>query len=337
LNAVVAIDLPRCSLSAHVTRLAPIAALVAACATPAAADDHPPQRACAYPEHALRLPYPNGISYRVLQGNDGSFSHTGESRYAWDFGMPVGADVVAAEGGIVVEVNDAYDRGGATPAFAQSGNFVAIDHGDGHFSEYWHLAHDSAVVRENEVVTGGQLIARSGNTGFSTRPHLHFEVVDHRSRSIAVCFAGGDPIPRQDGQYAARDVRAPSRTPRVSSLPRDAFAENGIDLRSDVPARHWSGSSIDLNGRATRSGREVVAYLTRRGTSEIVRRVRAPIARDGSFSASLSLEGIEGPMSFAIGLSSSERHGSYESDFFVPIVVRSVQSTPARAPDAGSP
>ena len=54
------------------------------------------------------------------------------------------------------------------------GNFIAIDHGNGLATAH---AHNSRLlVKEGDVVTQGQVIAKSGNTGLSTGPHLHFEV-----------------------------------------------------------------------------------------------------------------------------------------------------------------
>jgi murein DD-endopeptidase MepM/ murein hydrolase activator NlpD len=81
-----------------------------------------------------------------------------------DLRMAYGQDVRSAGGGIVKSVGDA---GGY-------GLMVAIDHGDGLETRYAHLSGVS--VRPGETIAAGQVIARSGNSGRSTGPHLHFEV-----------------------------------------------------------------------------------------------------------------------------------------------------------------
>ncbi|MCP6329972.1 M23 family metallopeptidase, partial [Klebsiella pneumoniae] len=57
-----------------------------------------------------------------------------------------------------------------------SGNFVRILHDDGTMGVYLHLMRGSVQVREGQYVNGGERIARSGNTGNSTGPHLHFVI-----------------------------------------------------------------------------------------------------------------------------------------------------------------
>ncbi len=81
-----------------------------------------------------------------------------------DFSAPHGTPIVAADSGVVVEAR--YLRG--------YGNTVIIDHGGGVATLY---AHCSAIlVQEGQEVQRGQIIARVGSTGYSTGPHLHFEV-----------------------------------------------------------------------------------------------------------------------------------------------------------------
>ena len=81
-----------------------------------------------------------------------------------DFGAAQGAPVIAPASGTVAYV-------GSVPA---RGNVVILDHGAGVFSTYAHL--QSAEVVQGDKVKPGQTIARVGSTGFSTGPHLHWEI-----------------------------------------------------------------------------------------------------------------------------------------------------------------
>lgn len=81
-----------------------------------------------------------------------------------DIAVPTGTPVKAADSGRVLMSgwNGGY------------GYFIAIDHGNGISTAY---AHNSRLlVKENDLVVKGQTIALSGSTGWSTGPHLHFEV-----------------------------------------------------------------------------------------------------------------------------------------------------------------
>lgn len=87
-----------------------------------------------------------------------------ETHPGMDIAVPVGTLVRAAGGGTVLQ-------SGEEPAY---GMFVLIEHPDGVESMYGHLSR--IVVRAGDRVNEGEVIGRSGNTGRSTAPHLHFEI-----------------------------------------------------------------------------------------------------------------------------------------------------------------
>ncbi len=118
------------------------------------------------------LPWRGG-PFRLTQGANGQYSHfTPKGRYAVDIAMPEGTPIVAARGGMVVKIENQQSGRGNNPA----GNFVRILHDDGTMGVYLHLMKGSVAVREGQRVETGTRIARSGNTGNSTGPHLHFVV-----------------------------------------------------------------------------------------------------------------------------------------------------------------
>lgn len=150
---------------------------------------------------SYKLPYPCGKSYAVTQGNDSPPTHAGESRYAFDFGMPVGSQVVAAAAGSVLIVVDTSTESG-DERFINKANRVVIEHDDGYCSLYLHLQPDSAVVTEGQRVYQGQPIAKSGKTGYvigASGAHLHFQLQRKGiwwEQSVPVAFddvPGGSP------------------------------------------------------------------------------------------------------------------------------------------------
>ncbi|MFF6772659.1 peptidoglycan DD-metalloendopeptidase family protein [Streptomyces sp. NPDC012637] len=100
-----------------------------------------------------------GTRYRKAGSSWSSGYHTGV-----DFPVPTGTSVRAVSDGKVVSAG----WGGAY------GYQVVIRHEDGRYSQYAHLS--ALTVREGQRVNAGQRIARSGSTGNSSGPHLHFEV-----------------------------------------------------------------------------------------------------------------------------------------------------------------
>jgi murein DD-endopeptidase MepM/ murein hydrolase activator NlpD len=144
----------------------------------------PSARAEAY---AYRLPYRAGTTFSVLQGFHGSFSHRGSNEYAIDFDCPVATPVLAARPGLVVAANAAAQGAGTTPEFLEyrRTNFVLVLHDDGTLGEYMHLAPSGVRVSVGQRVERGDELALSGNTGYSSTPHLHFQVMTAASDGIS--------------------------------------------------------------------------------------------------------------------------------------------------------
>jgi murein DD-endopeptidase MepM/ murein hydrolase activator NlpD len=147
------------------------------------------------PEHPYRLPYALSSSFRVSQSFPSSVTHNEpSSRYAIDFEMPVGTGVYAGRAGVVIEVaSDYYDSGLDAASDGPRANIVRVLHDDGTMSLYAHLNWNSIRVVPGQRVMRGEYLADSGNTGFSTGPHLHFAVQRNRGGalvSVPVQFTG---------------------------------------------------------------------------------------------------------------------------------------------------
>lgn len=91
-----------------------------------------------------------------------------------DFAVPVGTSVMAAADGKIIAI-------GNNGRYAY-GRYVAIDHGNGLVTMYGHLS--SVTKRLGDKVKRGDTIAKSGNTGNSTGPHVHFTVFSAKSFDV---------------------------------------------------------------------------------------------------------------------------------------------------------
>jgi len=147
------------------------------------------------PERPYRAPFAVAKQYPVSQTFPVGITHTTpDSWYAVDIAMPIGTNVYAAREGTVFEVASTNFRGGTDPERdGNAANIVRIMHDDGTHAVYAHLNWNSIRVRPGDRVARGEYIADSGNTGFTTGPHLHFAVLINRGmrlESVPVEFEG---------------------------------------------------------------------------------------------------------------------------------------------------
>ncbi|WP_275423228.1 M23 family metallopeptidase [Pseudoalteromonas sp. MMG022] len=120
------------------------------------------------------LPYQTGESYEVLVST-GHYTkaNQGVGLYAIDFVMPIGTKIVAARDGEVVSIRELYEDYNGEDL---KENYIFIRHNDGTVARYFHLTHKGVLVNKGDEVKAGDVIGRSGNTGQSGGPHLHFDV-----------------------------------------------------------------------------------------------------------------------------------------------------------------
>jgi hypothetical protein len=117
-----------------------------------------------------------------------------------DFSAPVGTDIYATGDGVVVEV------GGAKRGY---GNSVMIDHGFGYTTFYAHCS--KIIVKKGQQIKRGQIIAKVGNTGKSTAPHLHYEVHKNNKPIDPINYFFSDITPEEYELMLERSQR-PSQT-----------------------------------------------------------------------------------------------------------------------------
>jgi len=149
------------------------------------------------PDRAYRVPFSVGKNYPISQAYPDSMTHQApDSRHAVDIAMPIGTDVFAARGGVVFDVASKNYRAGLDPhREGQAANIIFILHDDGTFAIYAHLNWNSIRVNPGDRVQTGEYIADSGNTGFSSGPHLHFAIQKNAGfeiTSLPVEFKGAN-------------------------------------------------------------------------------------------------------------------------------------------------
>ncbi len=149
------------------------------------------------PNSLYRVPYALAVDLKISQAYPDASTHdTPDSYYAVDVAMPIGTDIFAARGGVVFEVTDTNFRGGLDrDRDAPAANVIRILHDDGTYAVYAHLNWNSIRVRPGDRVQRGEYIADSGNTGFTSGPHLHFAVVRNAGMlpiSVPFRFAGAN-------------------------------------------------------------------------------------------------------------------------------------------------
>jgi hypothetical protein len=149
-----------------------------------------------------------------------------------------GANIYAAGEGTVVEVvRDLKDQVPAAPTpvppVEAAGNHVIIEMKGKHYAMYAHLEPNSVVVQVGDSVAAGQLLGKLGNSGSSSAPHLHFQVMDEPSplagRGLPFVF---DHVQRRFRYAGSLDDEARQTT---SGEPMSLKPATPVDLSKKMP------------------------------------------------------------------------------------------------------
>lgn len=139
--------------------------------------NQPPVDCRAYPAQVTSLyilPWRTGESYEIIRTTSHyTRGNKGVGLNGIDIRMPIGTAIVAARAGIVVAVQESYADGNGVDL---QENYVFIKHSDGTMGRYFHLTRNGVNVQVGDAVQQGDVVARSGNSGDSGEPHLHFDV-----------------------------------------------------------------------------------------------------------------------------------------------------------------
>ncbi|MFN5324865.1 MAG: peptidoglycan DD-metalloendopeptidase family protein [Bacteroidota bacterium] len=123
----------------------------------------------------------SGFGYRIHPIYKTSTMHAG-----MDFAAPIGTPIYATGNGVVKKAE--FNPGGY-------GNHVVISHGFGYETLYAHM--NSISVKSGQRVTRGDVIGELGNTGSSTGPHLHYEVIRGGTKVDPIRYFFNDLTPEE--------------------------------------------------------------------------------------------------------------------------------------------
>ncbi len=220
-------------------------------------------------------------AYYDHSGSDwscGSYQYSGHrgSDYgvgSWT-GMDAGQDIVAAADGSVVYTNDGeYDEcsTGDCSGGGGYGNYVKLQHADGKYTYYAHMMTHSVAVSTGDWISCGTVIGQVGSSGYSTGPHLHFEVRES-SGSQSDPFDGDCSSPPSYWVSQGSYMGVPARTCDGSSEPcdsiRDLTCGASFDTANDASG-HTDEHSYYGCSEWTYTGPEV-AYTFSTDVSETV-------------------------------------------------------------------
>jgi hypothetical protein len=173
----------------------------------------------------------------VQLGDDGKTfagdEHRNSSYHAWDQEIHAVADgrVVETRDGIAENVPNSDKLATVINWDTLAGNHIIQDLGCGRFAAYAHLRPGTLKVKNGDTVKAGDVIARLGNTGNSSEPHLHFQICD------APSFPKSQGLPFAIESYTLQDFK----------LDKDAAGKETLVVKSTRPIQRQEPMENELD------------------------------------------------------------------------------------------
>lgn len=151
-----------------------------------------------------------------------------------------GKDIISPADGVVVQISGKHkdSRTNGRKAYCDSwdirGNFIVIKHADKEYSLTAHLASDSITVAVGDKVKQGDIIAKCGNTGNTSEPHIHFQLQSGKSffasAGLPIAFShiyAGEKTP-----YWQQDKRIRQTEPENANGSDKVFIGRGLEVEN---------------------------------------------------------------------------------------------------------
>jgi len=146
---------------------------------------------------------------------------------------------------MVVKVKVDSSSGGPDRKYENQANYILIRHSDGTVANYAHLSKNGSKVTPGGIVEAGDLIGYSGNTGFTSGPHLHFSVFKTKNGkqrlSIPVKFQTTSPQPITLAEGKTYKSVLPAKTVAKAHVPLPPVSANPLPEAKPVPPPAPSG------------------------------------------------------------------------------------------------
>lgn len=196
-----------------------------------------------------RIPYADGTEMKVGRNHN---THTPKGRYdlnATDGNKPY--RIVAAAPGKIMAIEDSFsERQNSKTAKQCNNNYVWIEHPNGEWTKYSHMAKGSttgkAKLKVGKTVKAGQYLGDEGDVGCASGNHLHFEVGVPRTTN---------PFTKVGGFMTDNNDSKRNRIARICNIPSNIFADGQTHTARNVPSMMVSGSK-----EVARHGLSIVDY-----------------------------------------------------------------------------
>jgi len=193
-----------------------------------------------------RLPMPAGVPWILTQGPYGTFSHWGNALHAFDIAPQSARCIVAMKPGIVYTHDVGAHQDHQHRTF---GNYITIDHGDGEFSHYAHLATVTFVVQNGQYVQQGQALAIAGNSGYTLGEgggyHVHVSVTRALAISAPSIPFQFEDLPDATRRGMNRTIVSANASPYCDCRERHFFAgpvaRSAVAAKPTGPPKQFSG------------------------------------------------------------------------------------------------